>query len=175
MRKALIVATLLIVTTATVARADDPKMEIGASLAGTTIGLGKNDFSTFGVPSGGFTIVQPGVYASIFAGPYLAIEPQLGLIWVSSNGHSDHILDFVGQLDYFAAGTSVNSAYFFGAAGILDTSSSATSPKSLSAGLGYRIVAGDRLTFRVDGRITHLTEGGGNMLAFGLTIGGIFR
>jgi opacity protein-like surface antigen len=174
--KALLVAAVLIATTASAARAADPKAEVGASLATATFGLGNsNDGSTFGIPSGGFGILQPGVYASFFVGRYVAIEPQIGLIWASSNGHSEHLVNFVGQVDYFLTGSSTNSPYIFGAAGVVDISGTSTTPKSVGGGAGYRIVAGDRLTFRIDGRVTHLTEGGGNMLAFGLTIGGVFR
>jgi opacity protein-like surface antigen len=176
MRKALIVAGVLIVTTASAALAADPKAEVGASLATATIGLGNNNSgSTFGIPSGGFGILQPGVYASFFVGPNVAIEPQIGLIWASSNGHAEHLVNVVGQVDYFVTGSSANSPYIFGAAGIIDVSGGSTTPKSVGGGVGYRIVAGDRLTFRIDGRVTHLTDGGGNMLAFGLSIGGLFR
>ena len=163
-------------TTASGALAADPKAEIGASLATATFGLGhNNDGSTFGIPSGGFGILQPGVYASFFIGPYVAIEPQVGLIWASISGHSEHIVNFVGQVDYFVTGADSNSAYIFGAAGVIDVSGSSTTPKSVGGGVGYRIVAGDRLTFRIDGRFAHLTEGGGNTLSFGLTIGGVFQ
>ncbi len=47
-------------------------------------------------------------------------------------------------------------------------------PKTLSAGMGYRTPAGGRLAFRIDGRFTHVTENGGNAIGIGLSIGGVF-
>jgi hypothetical protein len=44
----------------------------------------------------------------------------------------------------------------------------------VTAGAGYRIPVGDRLTFRFDGRYIHFTDGGGNAVAFALSIGGVF-
>jgi hypothetical protein len=32
---------------------------------------------------------------------------------------------------------------------------------------------GDRLTFRFDGRYTHISDVGGNLLSFGVSIGGL--
>lgn len=152
----------------------DPKVEIGASLAGATLGLEENDATTFGVPSSELGIVNPGVYVSIFAGSQFAIEPQIGLIWVSSGGESDHLLNFAAQADYFMRGSAQSSPYVFGAIGVIDVSGSDTTPKSVSGGAGYRTALGDRLALRVDGRFTHLSDDGGNSLSFTLSIGGLF-
>jgi hypothetical protein len=45
----------------------------------------------------------------------------------------------------------------------------------VAGGVGYRALAGDRLTFRFDTRFTHLTDGAGNILALSITIGGVFQ
>jgi len=41
-------------------------------------------------------------------------------------------------------------------------------------GLGYRIRADDRLTFRFDGPYAHYTDGGGNAAILGVSIDGLF-
>jgi hypothetical protein len=152
-----------------------PKVEIGSSLAGAVIGIGDdNDVSTFGIPSAGFGLVTPGVYASLFLGSHFALEPQIGLIWISSDGESDHVLNFSGQANYYFRGLDVPSLYVFAAGGILDSSGDGDSPKTVGGGLGVRMPVGDRLTFRLDGRYLHLTDDGGDQVAFTLSIGGVF-
>lgn len=79
-----------------------------------------------------------------------------------------------GQVDYFFKGTSDPSPYVFGAVGLVDITDSDETPKSIGGGLGYRIPAGDNLAFRVDGRFVHFTEGAGNVITVGLSIGGLF-
>ncbi len=154
-----------------------PRAEIGASLVSATVDLDEDGVSTIGVPSGGFGLVNPGVFASFFLTNHVAIEPQLGFIWVSNDGDSEHILNFAGQVDYFIRGTREASPYVFGSAGVVNISDSDYTPKSYGFGGGYRIPVGDRLTFRVDGRYTRFTSEFGDdddMLAFTLSIGGIF-
>lgn len=159
----------------TAAQAAEPKVELGASVIGATIGLDDdNKVKSIGVPSGGFGVVNPGVYAALFVAPRVAIEPQLGFIWVSNDGSSEHILNFVAQGDVFLGDTAKSAPYVFGAVGVLDVSGSSRTPKSVAGGVGYRALAGERLTLRLDGRVTHFTEEGGNALSFGLSIGGLF-
>jgi hypothetical protein len=170
----LLTAAAVLAASASLARAAEPKVEIGASLASLTIGLGDNDGAVFGVPSGGFGILNPGVYASIFVNPHVAVEPQLGLLWVREGGESEHIVNVAGQIDYFIRGISERSPYLFGAAGLLDVSGSGVTPKSVAGGVGYRVPLGGRLTIRMDGRVTHFTDEGGNSVSFTLAIGGLF-
>ena len=168
------IAAALVLALAPSAAAADPKVEIGAGMTTVTVGLGDNDVTVLGVPSSGFGLLNPGVYASIFIGPYVAVEPQLGLIWVSSGGDSEHLANVTGQVDFFPMGSQGSSPYLFGAVGIIDTSGSGVNPKTYAAGAGYRFAIGDSLAFRVDGRYVHFTEEGGNALVFGLSIGGVF-
>jgi hypothetical protein len=165
--------TVALLGATTVARASPP-VEVGASLASVTAGLGDNAGATFGVPSSGFGLFNPGVYVSILAGSHVAIEPQVGLILDLSAGESQHILNVTGQIDYFVRPASERSPYLFAAVGVIDTSGSRTTPTTTGAGVGYRIPLGDRLAVRMDGRMTHLTDGGGNSLTFTLSIGGLF-
>ena len=158
---------------ASTARAAGSTVEIGTTLMGVTFSTG-DDVKVVGVPSSSFGLLNPAVYASIFVGSRLAIEPQVGLIWASQQGESMHLLNVGGQFDYLLLGAETASPYVFGTVGIIDVSNSAVSPKSIGGGAGYRIRVGDRLTFRIDGRVTHFTENGGNALSFGLSMGGLF-
>ena len=169
-----VVATILIATSATAACAFDMPFEIGASLASVNFGVGHDNTTVVGIPSGGFGVLNPGVYASIFVSKRIAIEPQLGLILVNSSGQSAHVVNFSGQVDVFLKDADRNSPYLLGSAGLVHVSDSSTTPKSIGVGLGYRIRAGDRLSFRFDGRYAHYTDGGGNIVMFGVSIGGLF-
>ena len=175
---ALFLTVTMVVTTGSAAYGQ-PRAEIGASLLSSTIGLGDEGVSTLGMPSGGFGILNPGMYASLFIGTRVAIEPQVGFIWAHVSDESIHFLNFVGQFDYFFQGTGQPSLYAFAAAGLVSASGADYTPKSVGFGVGYRIPLGDRLTFRVDGRYTHYTGefdgGGGDALGFMLSIGGVFR
>lgn len=175
--RVLFLAATLVVTTASLAHAQ-PRAEVGASLVSAVIELGDDGVSTLGIPSGGFGILNPGMYTSLFVGTRVAIEPQISFIWASFDGESEHIVNFVGQFDYFAWGTSQRSPYVFATAGVVNVSDADYTPKSVGFGAGYRVPVGDRLTFRVDGRYTHFTgefEGDeSDVLAFTLSIGGIF-
>jgi hypothetical protein len=163
------VALLLAASTALAAGS---RIELGTSIVGLTIGTGDNDAKVFGIPSSSFGLLNPAVYASIFAGPYFAVEPQAGLIWMSQNGQSNHISHVAGQVDYFPVGIDKSSPYVFGTVGVVSISGESTTPKSVGGGAGYRIPVGDRLVFRVDGRGTHYTESAGNTVAFTVSIGG---
>lgn len=70
----------------------------------------------------------------------------------------------------------VVSAMALGCMGV--TSFYSTSDEAESIAAGYRIPVGDRLTFRADGRYTRFTSefsgDEGNVLAFTLSIGGLF-
>jgi hypothetical protein len=154
-----------------------PSAEVGGSLMSVTFGLGDEDVTTFGVPSGGFGILNPGVYASFFLGSHAAVEPQIGFVWTSAYDESHHLLNFAGQFDYFVGGTEVPSPYLFGNFGLVEISDEDYTPKSFGFGGGYRVPVGDRLTFRVDGRWVRYTADFGDdidTLAFTLSIGGIF-
>jgi opacity protein-like surface antigen len=167
-------AAALVIGVAPAAVAADPKVEIGTTMSTVTVGLGDNEGTIVGIPAGGFGLMNSGVYASIFVGPFVAVEPQVGLVWVSSDGDSHHLANVTGQVDFFPMGSARSSPYVFGAVGILDTSDSDTNPKTYAAGAGYRFAITDSLAFRVDGRYVHFTEGGGNAVMFGVSIGGVF-
>ena len=168
-------AVCVIVCLPSAASAQRPKVELGASLASIVVGLEDDDVTVFGVPTAGFGFLNPGVYTSFFIGDRLAVEPQVALLVLSGSGDTEHVINFVGQVNYFVFGLDRPSPYVFGAAGVIEFSGSGPTPKSYSVGAGYRIPAGDRLTFRFDGRYTHFTEEGGDLLAFSVALGGLFR
>ena len=167
-----IATAIALAMTAVPARAQ-AKVELGASLANLTIGLGDNDFTTFGVPSSFFGLLNPSVYASIFATPRISIDPKIGLVVLSGGGETDHVLSLGGQVNYFLKGTDVNSLYILGDVGLVSISDS-DSTTSFGGGAGYRWLIGDRIAIRTEGRLTHHTDGGGNSLSFNLSMGGLF-
>ena len=173
--RVLALGALLTASTATLAVAQEPVVEVGASMMNVTVGLGDNNTTLIGIPTGGFGLLSPAVYASLFVGPYVSVEPQVGLIVVHDSGSTEHIANISAQFNYFLRGTREGSPYVFGAAGILDGSGSNTNPKTVGGGAGYRFTMGDRLTFRIDGRYMHFTEDGGNAVMFGLSLGGVFN
>lgn len=164
--------TACLLLNAPAVRAAEQKVEIGAALTSVMVGLGDNDVAIFGVPAGELEFFNPSVYASFFVGSFLALEPQFGVQVVSSNGHTEHLANLTGQVDYFVLGNERNSPYVFGGAGVVDASGTSVMPKTFNAGAGYRVPVGDRLVFRFDGHVTHLTDGGGNVIFFAVSIGG---
>jgi hypothetical protein len=158
--------------------AQTPAVEIGASLASATIGVGDHFFHgpIFGVPNGDNGWIRPVVYASFFVLPRLALEPQLALVVSTFNGRLLHNVNLGGQVDYFFTDVGSPAAYVFGSASIVDTSGIRSHPKSISAGLGYRVPVGENLAFRLDGRYARVTteNAAGNAIAFTFSIGGLF-
>ena len=154
--------------------ADDPAVEVGTSLVSLVAGLGSNDTTIIGIPNSTFGFGTPGVYASFFAGPQLAIEPQLALSYVSTGqNRSSHLLSLNGQVDYFVEGLRRPSAYVFASLGVANATGS-TNPVNVGLGIGYRIPAGGRLSFRLDARFQHFTDGIGNTVGLGFSLGGLF-
>jgi hypothetical protein len=152
------------------------RVEIGASMVNLMVVIpqGGDTSVLFGVPSGGFGLLSPSAYAAIFVAPRFAIEPQMGLLVISSGGVTSHVLNVAGQVDYFVNGHATTSPYIFGAAGLDAVSNSGSTPKQFTGGAGYRMRLGDRLALRLDGRYTHFTNGNGNGVGFNFSIGGIF-
>ncbi len=173
--RVLLVTVALLAVVAAPARAQVRGVEIGTSLMSLTINTDDTTATTFGVPSGGFGIVNPGLYMSVFMGPRFAIEPQIGLVLATSGGFSTHVLNLAGQADYFFKGSRASSPFVFGSVGLLSVSHAITTPVSFGGGVGYRKVFGERLAIRFDGRVTHYTKNYGNVVAFSVSLGGVFR
>src|SRR4029077_5534083 len=100
---------------------------VGASLVNLAIvfpGEQGDKSILFGLPSGSFGLLSPSVYGTIFAVPRLAIEPQVGLLVISSGGRTNHVFNIAGQVDYFFHGAGVSSPYLLGAVGLVTVSDS---------------------------------------------------
>lgn len=154
-----------------------PRVEIGTSIAGAIVGLGDdNDFTSVGVPTAGLGIINSGIYGSIFFGSKFAIEPRAGFLWISSEGESDHLLNLSGQVDYFLSGVERPSLFLFGGAGFLDSSGDDDAPKTLFAGVGYRVPVGDALAVRLDGQFMRVSQNdvSDNQILLTLSLGGVF-
>ena len=157
------------------ARAAEPKVEIGAGLFGVSVAFHDDVRTVIATGSSSFPLLQPTVYASLFLGRHVAIEPRVGFWWTATSGRRNHLFTVTGQLDYFIRGTAASSPYVFGAVGMVDGSGGgANTWTTVSGGIGHRMTLGDRLTFRVDARLTHTSEDVGNSLDFTLSIGGLF-
>ena len=61
--RCLATAGALVLGLASVAGAEDPKVEIGTTMSTVTVGLGDNDGTIVGIPAGGFGLMNSGVYA----------------------------------------------------------------------------------------------------------------
>lgn len=167
------VATAMVLAVTAVPARAQAKVELGVSLANLTIGLGDNDFTTFGVPSSFSGLFSPGVYASIFATPNISIDPRVGLVVFSGGGDTDHLLNLGAQVNYFTRGTAASSPFIFGDVGLINASDD-DSIATFGGGAGYRWLLGDRLAMRGDARFTHYTDGGGNSISVTLSLGGLF-
>lgn len=166
------VAAALLAATAPAARAEDARLELGASLATLSSRVDRGGGTIFEVPGGTIGLMYPGLYASVFVNDHVAVEPQLGLLVTSGSGYTSHLLHVAGQVDYFLQGVERRSPYLFASAGVIDSSGSAH-PKTVSAGAGYRVLVGDRLAFRFGMRYQHTSDDNGNYLLFSASIGGL--
>jgi len=171
-----LIAGVLVGTGTPLAHAQ-PRIEVGSSLVSTIMVLDEDVYSV-GIPAAGSGLLSHGAYLSLFLGSRFAIEPQVGFLWMSFDGNSDHLLSAAGQFSYYALGTDRRSPYLFGTVGIASVSSEDYSPKSFGGGAGYRIPVGDRLVFRIDGRYAHYTgEFAGesfDAVSLAVSIGGAF-
>jgi hypothetical protein len=150
---------------------------LGTSLFGATLLMpphSSGNTTVIGLPAPGVELgfPTPGVYLG-YVQSQLAVEGQVGLIVVSyPYSHStSHLLSAGGQFDYLFNRSRLSSPYVFGGAGFLEEDGFVG---TFSAGAGYRMVVGDRLVFRFDGRYTHFSSAFGHAVGFVISIGGLF-
>lgn len=150
------------------------RVEFGASVINLTTNVGDNPNATaLGIGTGGFGLSNPGAYGSFFLGRRVAVSPQVGLVWGKAGESSFHFVNLAARLEYLTKGADRSSPFVFGSVGVVESSGSSRTPKSVGGGVGYRARVGDRLTVRVDGRVARLTEGGGNSIGLTLSLGGL--
>ena len=159
------------------ADAENRKAEVGVGIVGLSVFSQEGETITMlGVPN--TTFFAPAVvYASFFVTPKLALEPQLGFLYVSEDDDSYHIATFAGQVDYFFKGKERPSPYVFGRGSFTNVGGDDDSDtsSSLGGGLGYRFPVGGRALLRIEGRFDHRFEQdfdpGANTFSVSLSLG----
>ena len=174
------VVVLTVLITAVGGSIAHAQTEVGASLLGASFLVGDDENVTVvGMPTSTFGgSFNPGVYASFFLGPRMAVEPRFSFVFVSFDSESDHALNLTGQFDYFLTGTTQSSMYLFGNGGFIETSGDVNGT-TFGAGVGYRIPVGDRLVFRLEGQYMRIMpdsefDEDADALSFTVLIGGVF-
>jgi hypothetical protein len=117
-----------------------------------------------------------GFYASFFAGPRFAIEPQMSLLFSTNGDDSFHVLGVGANATYFLKPAGGATAYVSGGIGTTDSSGSGENPRMFNVGAGYRVPIGNSLAVRMEGRYTR-TEVDNlklNLVGFTVSIGGVF-
>ena len=139
------------------------RFEVGASLLNLMVVIPDQEDKGvfFGVPSGGVGLLSPSVYAAVFVAPRFAIEPQVGLLVISSGGRTSHVANIAGQVDYFVNGAAVTSSYVFGA--VLDMVSNSDTAQ---AGERVYIASASRQACSQDRRSLHISPTARAMLGF---------
>lgn len=139
---------------------EDRKAELGVGIVGLSVYSQEGEtITTLGAPNS--TFFMPGtLYASFFVTRRLALEPQLGVVYVSGDDSSFHIATFAGQVDYLFRDRERPSAYVFGRGSLTSVGGEGASEtaSSLGGGLGYRLPLGGRALLRFEGRYDHRFE-----------------
>jgi hypothetical protein len=154
------------------------RFELGASVINLSFIVDDSDDNVvvLGVPNVGFGLMNPGVYASIFAGTRVSVEPQLSLTWLRGDGESTHLINAAIQANYFPRGSERTSPYVFATVGGFFVDDAPTTPVTFGGGIGYRWRLGDRLVMRLDGRYLRISDDDfdSNSVAVTLWLGGLF-
>lgn len=139
------------------------------------------DLTIFGLPGDGLFLPTANVYATFFATPELAVEPQLGVVVVNGGGDTEWIARFGGQLGYHFSGGAVSSPYV-AANGAWIRDVDEDNSFSLGAAVGYRVLLPPGLAVRFELGYARWFIGGGdelfdpvdlNQFRVGIGIGGL--
>jgi len=172
LKTAVSVVAVLLALAPAVLRAEDARVELGTGLFGVSYVRESNGDATatwtmIGVPNP-MGIVTPTVYAAIFVTPKFAIEPQLGLTYVSTSfdcdgcsGDSESVTALSGgvQGDFFFRGKETASPYAFGRGMVIyasQTDEDSITRTLVGVGAGYRIPFKKGGVLRVDARYDHM-------------------
>lgn len=110
---------------------------------------GRDALTSFSAPGGGLLLPTGGMYATLFATPNVAVEPQVGFLVLSSGGNTDWLGSFGGQVAYHTRGGAQSSPYVGGNASWvrdIDEDSNFT----LGGVVGYRVILPPGLGLRVE-------------------------
>jgi len=172
-----VIGALLIPTLALAQR--KPALELGTSLGLTITSsadlLGGN-VTRFGVPGEGI-LGQPTIYASVFAGKGVIVEPQLALNIISSGGETDTAVGLAAQIGYLFDGPERNSPFLAGSLAYQSISrgSGGGDEVGLGAKVGYRVLAGSSVGVRFEAGYRRWFDSHLNEFTFGIGLGGIFH
>lgn len=153
-----------------------PVVEIGTNVGVTVASSGGTTLTHFGVPGQGL-LGQPTVYASVFAGASVLVEPQMALNIVSSEGETSTSVGLGGQVGYLFQGASLNSPFIAGALGFQSVSGGGFSESDFGIGgkVGYRVLIGSSVGLRFEGGYRRWFDSDLNEFTFGVAVGGIIR
>jgi hypothetical protein len=169
-------AVLALVLGAHPARGEERRAELGLHLAGLSAVSSDGETVTLvGVPAPGLFFVGPGAYLSYFVNEKFAVEPQLGLFFVSGDGDSSHALSLGARLTYLAAGRERRSLYVFGAGSLLSLGfDGSETDGGVGGGVGFRFPVRDAGAIRVEGRYDHYFENDVDVFGFSIGLGLMF-
>ncbi len=172
-----VVGALLIPTLALAQR--KPVLELGTSLGLTitssAVVLG-GSVTRFGAPGAGI-LGQPTIYAAVFAGKGVIIEPQLALNITSSGGQTATTVGLAAQFGYLFDGPERNSLLLAGSLAYQSISHPGTSSDEVGLGakVGYRVLAGSSVGLRFEAGYRRWFDSHLNEFTFGIGLGGIFH
>jgi hypothetical protein len=159
-----------------VARAQQ-RVEVGTTLINATFLANDDKATLIGVPSGAFELINPALYASFFVGKRVSVEPQVALMVLSENDETNYFLNTAVQANWYLRESTGSAPYVFASAGFINFTDAEYTPKTFSAGVGYRMRLGDRLVFKLDGRYVRMTADFGSdfdLVVVSLWLGGLF-
>ncbi len=151
-------------------------VEFGTNFGVTIIDAGGSTLTNFAVPGQGFA-GQPTIYASLFPGGIVIIEPQIALTVLHVEDETVTTLGFGVQMGCLFKGSEENSLFAVGNISSQSISSSDYSDSEFGFGgkLGYRILIGDGFGIRFEGGYRRWLEADLNEFMFGVGIGGIIK
>ncbi|HKQ58234.1 MAG TPA: hypothetical protein VJY35_10245 [Candidatus Eisenbacteria bacterium] len=155
--------------------AQDSKTELGTMMGVTIINSGGSSNTHFGVPSGigPLSILAPALYATMFTGRSLFIEPQFGVSAISGGGSTSTILTFVGQVGFRFNPEASSSPYvaFGGALQRVGGEGSSALGTAIGGELGYRSEVRSNLAIRVNVRARRWFSDFSDTNEFGFALG----
>ena len=110
---------------------------------------GRDALTSFSAPGSGLVLPTGGMYATLFATPNVAVEPQVGFLVLSSGGNTEWLGSLGGQVAYHTRGGAQSSPYFGGNA---SWARDAGEDNSFTLGgvVGYRAILPPGLGLRIE-------------------------
>lgn len=153
-----------------------PMVEVGTHLGVTIQSVSGSSLTHFGAPGQGI-LGQPTIYATVFAGDALMLEPQVALNIISGGGSTVTSVGLGADIGYLLKGPTTNSP-FIAASGAFQSVSgggSSTSDEAVGAKVGYRILIGSSVGVRVEAGYRRWFDSDINEITAGIGIGGVIH